>query len=213
VGYPLCAYALTDAAAERAGAAQRNQFHKFTTLKTAQDRYVVTPNNVTIDAYAQADLRQEPTVLYVPTLAEPRWDIVQIGDSFDEVAANIGGRKGPQPGTYVLTGPDHQGPIPGDMLQVRLRTGRGIVAARIFVNGQADLPNAVAAQAGFQLLPLSGYLRDGLAYQHPDPAFSQPRPARRPWSSGSSRCWARPWPSGSAAEPTPTTPSSPPWAG
>jgi hypothetical protein len=63
VGYPLCAYALTDAAAERAGAAQRNQFHKFTTLKTAQDRYVVTPNNVTIDAYAQADLRQEPTVL------------------------------------------------------------------------------------------------------------------------------------------------------
>jgi hypothetical protein len=179
-GYPLYAYALTDAAAERAGATGRNQFHKFTTLKTAQDRYVVTPNNVTIDAYGQADLGHEPAVLYVPTLAEPRWYLVQIGDNFDEVAANIGGRKGPQPGTYVLTGPDHHGPVPGDMLQVRLRTSRGIVAARIFVNGQADLPNAVQAQAGFQLLPLSGYLRDGLAYQHPDPAFSQPAASQAP---------------------------------
>lgn len=81
-----------------AGATGRNQFHKFTTLKTAQDRYVVTRNNVTIDAYAQADLRQEPAVLHVPTLAEPRWYIVQIGDNFDESPATSVAARDPNRG-------------------------------------------------------------------------------------------------------------------
>jgi hypothetical protein len=35
---------------------------------------------------------------------------------------------------------------------------------RIFVNGEADLPVAVEAQRGFALMPLSAYLREGLAY-------------------------------------------------
>jgi hypothetical protein len=39
----------------------------------------------------------------------------------------------------------------------------------VFVNGVADLPAAVEAQKGFHLMPLSAYLRHGLAYQ-PDEA-------------------------------------------
>lgn len=60
-------------------------------VKTAKDRFVVTPNNVTIDAYALIDVSKEPVVLSVPALSEPRWYLVQMGDSFDEVFQNLGG--------------------------------------------------------------------------------------------------------------------------
>ena len=53
---------------------------------------------MTIDAYAEPDLTAEPVVIVVPPLAEQRWYIVQIGDSFDEITRNIGGTKGAQPG-------------------------------------------------------------------------------------------------------------------
>lgn len=45
----------------------------------------MTPNNVTIDAYGDFDVSAEPLVIFVPALAESRWYIVQIGDTFDEV--------------------------------------------------------------------------------------------------------------------------------
>lgn len=77
------------------------------------------------------------------------------------------------------------------MVQVRLRTSRGGVAVRVLVNGQADLAGAVRAQAGFQLVPLSGYLRDGLAYQHPEPVPAEPFASQAPAGCGSSTCWAR----------------------
>jgi hypothetical protein len=38
---------------------------------------------------------------------------------------------------------------------------------RVFVNGAADLANARAAQNGFQVMPLSAYLRYGLGYKRP----------------------------------------------
>jgi hypothetical protein len=59
------------------------------------------------------------------------------------------------------------------MTQVRSRTNLGVVAARVFVNGPADLDAARRVQAGFHLMPLSAYLQDGLA--HPDTAVA-PRP-------------------------------------
>ena len=68
--------------------------------------------------------------VFVPALTEPRWYLVQIGDSFDEVAHNIGGIKGQQPGVYVITGPDFAGAVPGDMTEVRLRTKIGVAAVR-----------------------------------------------------------------------------------
>ena len=91
----LCA---TTTAAVGAGASRVNDFRLFPEPKTAADRYVVTPNNVTLDGYALFDLRAEPVVVHVPALVEPRWYIVQIGDTFDEVIRNLGGTKGPMPG-------------------------------------------------------------------------------------------------------------------
>jgi hypothetical protein len=173
-GYPLQFNSVHTAEALKVGGISLNTFRKFTALKTAKDRFVVTPNNVTIDAYGNYDVTREPVVVHVPTLAEPRWYIVQLGDFYDEIFHNVGGTKGPQPGDYVITGPDFSGAVPGEMVPLPSRTKLGIAAVRLFVNGEADLPKAVEAQRGFHLMPLSAYLREGLAYQLPEPVLPPP---------------------------------------
>src|ERR1700722_10384384 len=127
-GYPLRFYGGMVPSALKVGGSYVNEFRKFTNLKTARDRFVVTPNNVTIDGYSCFDLTNEPLVVFVPKLPEPRWYIVQIGDSFDEIIHNIGGIKGQEPGVYVITGPDFAGNIPGEMTQVQSRTRQGPLA-------------------------------------------------------------------------------------
>ena len=90
---------------------------------------------------------------------------MQVGDFFDEIARNIGGTRGAEPGIYVVTGPDFRGHVPGDMSRIESRTERGVAAVRILANGEADLPKAVETQRGFRMMPLSAYLRYGLAYE------------------------------------------------
>ncbi|MGM4903779.1 DUF1254 domain-containing protein [Tardiphaga sp. 866_E4_N2_1] len=168
-GYPLHYYSRSTPKGLEVGGTYLNDFRKFTEQKTAKDKFVVTPNNVTIDAYGTVDLTAEPAVVFVPALSEPRWYLVQIGDSFDEIAHIIGGSKPAQPGVYLITGPDFIGSPPGEMIEIRLRTKIGLVAVRILASGAADLPKAVQAQTGFRLMPLSAYLRSGLAYKPPQP--------------------------------------------
>jgi hypothetical protein len=146
----------------------RNSFRKFDRLKSAEDRFVVTPNNLTIDGYAILDLADGPVVIHVPTLADDRWFIVQIGDAFDDVVLNVGGSRPHVPGAYLITGPDFQGRVPGDMIQVPFRTNIGFVGLRIAVHGADDLPGALHAQEGFTIRPLPDYLRNGITGAAPD---------------------------------------------
>lgn len=164
-GVPITEYAKTGVSGLKARAVALNSFRKYPALKTAKDRFVVTPNNVTIDGYGVCDLKDEPAVIFVPKLTEDRWYIVQFGDYYDEIFHNIGGTKGQQPGVYIVTGPDFNGAIPGEMMQLRSRTRWAAAALRVFVKGEPDLPAAMEAQKGFHLMPLSAYLRHGLAYK------------------------------------------------
>ena len=173
-GYPMVCQARAGEASVRLGAARVNAFRR------ATDTLAVAPHDGTIDAFGWLDLRDGPVVLHVPTLTEPRWYLVQIGDTFDEVAANIGGIKGPRAGPHAITGPAFRGEVPGEMTRVRLRTAQASATVRVFVSGEADLPGAVEALRGFHLMPLSAYLRDGLRYEPPEgqtlPAFSDGAP-------------------------------------
>ena len=58
-----------------------------------------------------------------------------------------------------------EGPLPAEMIGVRLRTKRGVIGAQICVEGDADLAAAVDAQRGFRVMPLSDYQREGLGFQ------------------------------------------------
>jgi hypothetical protein len=151
----------------KAGAAGLNYFRKFPNLKTASDRFVNTPNNVSIDGYAAADLAMEPVVVRVPPINEDRWYIVQIGDYYDQVVYNIAGSKGPEPGLFLVTGPDYHGAVPAGMKEIKVRTTLAVVANRVFVSGDADLPAARAVQQGVNLLPLSVFQRQGLKFEVP----------------------------------------------
>lgn len=139
-----------------------NSLQKFGRLKSAEDRFVVTPNNLTIDGYAILDVADGPVVIHVPTLVDNRWFIVQIGDAFDDVVLNVGGSRPHVPGAYLITGPDFQGTVPGDMIHVSLRTNIGFVGLRTAVHDADDLPGALQAQEGFTVRPLPDYLRDGI---------------------------------------------------
>ena len=178
-GRPLPEYVHTMYDGMKAGAGYLNYLHKFSALKTAADRYVNTPNNVSIDAYGNADLRTEPIVISVAALREPRWYIVQIGDMFDEIVYNIGGSKGAEAGLFCLRGPDYHGPIPATMKEIKVRTTMAVIANRVFVNGEADIPAAKVVQAGIHMLPLSVFERQGLKYQIPrsDPSLLAFTPA------------------------------------
>ena len=164
-GYPMVCQARAGEASVRIGSAGVNAFRC----------------DGAAGAFGWLDLRDGPVVLHVPALAEPRWYLVRIGDTFDEVAANVGGSKGPRPGAHAITGPDFRGEVPGEMTRVRLRTRQALATARVFVDGVADLPGAVEALRGFRLLPLSAYLRDGLRHEPLNgqtlPAFSDAAPA------------------------------------
>lgn len=170
-GRPLVEYEKTLAAGLAANAFWVGGFHYFDNLKTAADRFVVTPNNVTIDGYGWADLRSEPLVVSTPSVGDGRWHIVQIGDFYDEVVHNVAGYRGPQPGLYVLTGPDYHGGIPLGMTEIPVRTRFALVAVRVLVRGKADLPGARALQRSIRAMPLSAFEQHGLSYV--DPGGSQ----------------------------------------
>ena len=75
---------------------------------------------------------------------------------------------------FALLRPDFTGSVPGDMTEIKLRTKIGVTAVRILANGAADLPKAVEVQKGFHMMPLSAYLRSGLAYKPPEPRLLMP---------------------------------------
>ena len=60
----------------QSGSGDFNYLHKFSALKTDRRSRRRTPNNVSIDAYGNADLGTEPVVISVAALREPRWYIV-----------------------------------------------------------------------------------------------------------------------------------------
>jgi hypothetical protein len=173
-GYPMLCTARAAEAAVTTGASQVNALCRFPRLTTAADRHVIRPNDATIDAHAWLDLRDGPIVVHVPALAERRWYIVRIGDTFDEVATNIGGMKGPRPGAFAVCPPRFDGKLPGELTKIGLRTKQATCTVQVFVDGEADLPNAVEAQNGFHVMPLAAYLREGLAYRAPE--SSRPTP-------------------------------------
>ncbi len=169
-GRPLCEYMETIYPAMKNGGSHINSFHYFDKPKPSSIRFVRTPNNVTIDAYAAGDLREEPIVLVVPKQEDDRWSIVQIGDHFDNVAYNVGASKGQEPGVFVITGPDNKGlEFPAYMKQITVSTTFAVVALRVVLNGMADLEAARAVQRTVKLIPYSKYVAHGIHTEFEEP--------------------------------------------
>lgn len=178
-GYPLV-YSLREIAAFVAGGARfpmqapYNEFGHARNLAGPEFKFV-SPNNDTCYSVAMCDVRQAPLVLHVPGAAD-RYYVLQFIDAWSNNFAYIGRRAtGTGEAEFLLAASGYDGESPAGMRVVRAPTGVFVIAGRIQVNGQADLPAVHALQDQLTLAPLS--VHQGSAA--PSQVEGVPEPDRR----------------------------------
>jgi hypothetical protein len=128
---------------------------------TYEDTAVITPNSDTPYSLIDVDLRAEPTVISVPAVPKPRYFSVQLTDANTFNYGYIGSRAtGNGAGDYMIVGPDWKGETPTKIKQVfHSSTQFSVVLFRTQLFNAGDMPNVVRVQAGYQVQPLSAYLK------------------------------------------------------
>jgi hypothetical protein len=146
-----------------------NEFFIFDRLITSKDDWVVTPNEDTIYSRAFLDLRKEPIVLVIPPTTRQYWiPISDMRHDFD--AAPSWDTLGARGGAFALCAPGWQGVLPEGVQRIDMGTPLGWMLPRFAVDGDADLPAAVALQKQVRLVPLSQWGAANVARPKPDPA-------------------------------------------
>lgn len=106
------------------------------------------------------DLSKGPLVLHVPDMAG-RYYSVQFTDPSKNINfAYVGKRTtGTQAGDYLVSGPGWKGQAPSGMTQISSPNNSVLVAGRVFVENDSDLPTAYGLSKQIQLTPLNGWQR------------------------------------------------------
>lgn len=132
-----------------------NEFFVFDRLITSEDDWVISPNNDTIYLRAFLDLRPEPVILVIPPMGDRQY-WVPVSDLWHDFDANLSWDTiGARGGAFALCAPGWQGVLPKGVQRVDMGTPIIWTLPRISVDGDADLPAAVALQKQFRLVPLS----------------------------------------------------------
>jgi hypothetical protein len=146
-----------------------NEFFIFDRLITSSDDWVVTPNEDTIYSRAFLDLRKEPIVLVIPPTTRQYWvPISDMRHDFD--AAPSWDTVGARGGAFALCAPGWRGVLPEGVQRIDIGTPIGWMLPRFAVDGEADLPAAVALQKQVRLVPLSQWGAADVPRPTPDPA-------------------------------------------
>ncbi|HVN90207.1 MAG TPA: DUF1254 domain-containing protein [Candidatus Binataceae bacterium] len=137
-----------------------NQIYNEARVFTFQDTAIPTPNSDTPYSLAWMDLRAEPIVLSVPTVAKDRYYSVMLCDGNTFNYGYIGSRAtGSEAGDYMVVGPQWRGETPAGIKKVfQSSTDFSLAAFRTQLFNPDDMPNVVKVQAGYKLQPLSSYL-------------------------------------------------------
>lgn len=134
-----------------------NQFHYRTQLANANFTQIVGPNVDTLYSNLYYDLEKQPVVISVPEGIN-RYFSLQFIEVYTNNFQYIGTRttedKG---GTYLLTGPNWNGTVPDNMMQIKSPTNFGLVFGRTLVDGPDDLQKAIAVQQSIKAAPLDVY--------------------------------------------------------
>jgi len=128
---------------------------------TYKDTAVVTPNSDTPYSMLWLDLRAEPMVISVPAVPKGRYYSVQLIDGNTYNYGYIGSRAtGVEAGSYLVVGPDWKGETPAGIKKVfQSTTPFGLTIFRTQLMNAADMPNVEKVQAGYQVQPLSVFLK------------------------------------------------------
>ena len=155
-----------------------NQIESTAQVYTPDDTTVQTPNSDTPYSMLGMDLRTEPLVLTVPPMDDGRYFSVQLIDAYTYNFAYIGSRTtGNDGGTFMIAGPDWQGPVPPGVKQVfRPETSLVLAVYRTQLYNASDIDNVKKIQAGYKVQPLSTFL--GNPAPTPAPAIIFIRPLK-----------------------------------
>jgi hypothetical protein len=147
-----------------------NEYFVFDRLITSKDDWVITPNNDTIYLRAFLDLRAEPIVLEIPPMGDRQY-WVPVSDMRHDFDANLSwDTVGERGGAFALCPPGWQGVLPEGVQRIDMGTPIIWTLPRIAVDGDPDLPAAVALQKQFRLVPLSQWGAKQVTRPKPDPA-------------------------------------------
>jgi hypothetical protein len=144
--------------ATQTGFAPINQFARVNNLATASRQALPRENADTLYALAWLDLADEPIILHVPDTSG-RYYLMPLFDAYSNEFFSVGARTtGTGAGNYAIVGPNWNAPLGSPVSGViQAPTNTVWLIGRTLVEGQADLPNAVAINNQYQLVPLTAY--------------------------------------------------------
>ena len=134
-----------------------NSFFHVRRLSDSNDKYGASTNNDTIYSVAWIDLGDEPMVMYAPQ-GDGRYIDVELADFYSDLFGYVSPHMhGGKAITYLIVGPDWEGPIPeGQFDGVHHSPTPWVWAVgRVYTSGGDDLAAALDIQSQFDLAPLS----------------------------------------------------------
>jgi hypothetical protein len=139
-----------------------NHFWHAGRLWDASDKEGVSPNNDTLYSWAWVDLSEEPVILSHPEMGDRYFTFELV--SFTSDAYDYVGRRttGSGAGDFALIGPGWTGDLPEGVRRTEpAPTPWVLIVGRTLVQGQEDIPNVRAVQAGYRLMPLHLFGQEG----------------------------------------------------
>lgn len=135
-----------------------NQMIHFTQFPDANFKDVVRPNADTYYNTAILDLSADAFVLEVPDTKD-RYYLLPMLDAWSNVFISPGKRTtGTKAATYLITGPDWNGIIPGGMTEIKAPTNLVWLLGRVQVNSPEDGNNVVVPlEKKIKLTPLKSF--------------------------------------------------------
>lgn len=131
--------------------------------QTTSDSNVLTVgvNRDTLLTAGWLDLRQGPLVLHVPDMGDRYYSVQFTDPAKNTNFAYVGTRTtGTQAGDYLITGRDWRGEVPSGMKQIASPNNSVLVAGRVLVKSDSDLPTAHELSRQIQLTPISDWQPD-----------------------------------------------------
>lgn len=112
-------------------------------------------NRDTLYVFGWLDLSKGPQVLSVPDMGDRYYSVQLTDPSKNTNFAYVGTRTtGTSAGAYLLTGPGWEGQVPSGMTQISSPNNALLIAGRVFVEDNSDVPEAYRLAQQVQLRPL-----------------------------------------------------------
>ena len=150
-----------------------NQIKNIPRVYTPADKAIQTPNSDTPYSMIGLDLRSEPMVLTIPTIAKERYFSVQLIDAYTQNFDYIGSRAtNGDAGSFMIAGPGWKGATPAGIKKVLVsETSHAIAFYRTQLFNPADLDNVKQIQDGYKVEPLSAFLKQPAPAAAPSIAY------------------------------------------